>query len=70
MTHCKRTYEVRTDSHDPTVACLLACHDRQPADQRHGPGNGPGSSRKSSTLSRPTSMSESWSSTARSTTTS
>ena len=29
--------ETRTDSPDPAVACLLACHDRQPADQRDGP---------------------------------
>ena len=34
----------------PAVARLLACHDRQPADQRDGPGNGqavPGSHRRS-----------------------
>src|SRR5579864_930324 len=36
----ERTRETRTDSRDPTVACLLACHDRQPADQRHGSRNG------------------------------
>jgi hypothetical protein len=33
--------ETRTDSPDQTVAYLLACHNRQPADQRYGPGNGP-----------------------------
>jgi enoyl-CoA hydratase/carnithine racemase len=37
----ERTYETRTDSRGPAVACLLACHNRQPADQRDGPGNGP-----------------------------
>src|SRR6202034_749510 len=46
----ERTCEARTGSPDPAVARLLACHNRQPADQRHGPGNGPavpGSHRRS-----------------------
>jgi len=37
LTPDERTRETHPDSPDPTVASLLACHDRQPADQRHGP---------------------------------
>src|ERR1700752_2926966 len=37
----KRICKSRTDSPDPTVARLLACHVRQPADQRDGTGDGP-----------------------------
>jgi len=37
----ERTYQTRADSHCPTVARLLARHDRQSANQRYGPGNGP-----------------------------
>ena len=36
-----RTYKNRADSRGPTVAHLLACHDRQSADQRYGTRNGP-----------------------------
>src|SRR5208282_3347811 len=36
----ERTYRTRTDSRGPAVACILARHDRQSADQRHGAGNG------------------------------
>src|SRR5208282_1998900 len=46
----ERTCETRTDSPGPAVACILARHDRQSADQRHGPGNGqavPGSHQRS-----------------------
>src|SRR5437660_7756461 len=37
----ERSYQVPTDSRVPAVTRLLACHDRQPAHQRDGPGNGP-----------------------------
>jgi hypothetical protein len=50
LTQMNAPTKPRTDSPDPAVARLLACHDRQPADQRHGPGNGqavPGSHQRS-----------------------